>query len=121
MNTASQFQQQSSGGSRLDPGIFAALAIGFAALLVWSLFQMRVLWVEREGLQQAATNQHKQFEAAEKVRKQLDSIATGMQKLADGGNGSAKLVVEELRKRGVTISRGSPATTAPGAAVPSAK
>lgn len=121
MNTTFRSQPPSSGGARLDPGIFAALAIGFAALLLWSLFQMRVLWVERDGLQQAATNQQKQFEAAEKVRKQLDAIATGMQKLADTGNGSAKLVVEELRKRGVTISRGSPATTAPGAAVPSAK
>jgi len=46
-----------------------------------------------------------QVEQAQKVRQTLDRLASETQRLADGGNANARLVVEELRKRGVTINR----------------
>jgi hypothetical protein len=91
----------------IDTGAFVAIALTIAALLVWGATQTWLLVAERGGLQRAAASQQQQIDAANKVRGQLDAIASGMQRLADGGNGSARLVVEELRRRGVTITVGA--------------
>jgi hypothetical protein len=91
--------------------VFAALAIGFVALLVWALSLTWLAVAERSSLAQASMAQARQLAGAEKVRKQLDSIATGMQKLADGGNANAAGIVAELRKRGVTINPPGPGTS----------
>jgi hypothetical protein len=45
---------------------------------------------------------------AEKVRSTLDRLALETQKLADAGNPSARIVVDELRRRGVTINPPAP-------------
>ena len=52
-------------------------------------------------------------EAAAKVRASLDSVATATALLADRGNASARGIVEELRRRGITINQPGPAASAP--------
>jgi len=47
--------------------------------------------------------QETSVQAATKVRSQLDALARETAVLADGGNPNAKIVVQELQKRGVTI------------------
>ncbi len=93
----------------LDTGTFTAIAVAIAALLLWGATQTWLLVAERGGLQVAAASQQQQIDAANKVRGQLDAIASGMQRLSEGGNASARLVVDELRRRGVTINVGGAA------------
>ena len=41
---------------------------------------------------------------AAKMRAQLDALAAETQRLADQGNPNSKILVDELRKRGITIN-----------------
>ena len=110
---ASENHRSASGYSAFVPILLMVIAA-----LLWSVFQWRQLSIEQENLQRTGAAQQQQVEQAKKLRVQLDSISSGMQKLADSGNATAKIVVEELRKRGVTINP-NVATAAP-AAPPSA-
>jgi preprotein translocase subunit SecF len=84
---------------------FVPLLVLMAALAVWTGFQTLQLSHEREALATLRANQEAQVQQAQKVRQTLDQLASETQKLADGGNANARIVVEELRKRGVTINR----------------
>jgi hypothetical protein len=97
---------------------FIPVALLLAATLTWSVFQWRQLVAERANITSLRAAQQPQIVQAQKLRAQLDSIATGMQELASKGNRNAAVVVEELRKRGVTIS---PPGQTPGTAPPAAK
>ena len=77
------------------------------AVLLWVLFQSYVLFNERQALLAAAAQLASQAEAATKVRASIDSIAAGVKRLADGGNANARVIVDELARRGVTINPNS--------------
>lgn len=70
----------------------------------WFLFQSLQLMRERDAMREAITNQEKQMQESKKLRDSLDAIAKGTAALADAGNPNARLVVDELKKRGITIS-----------------
>ena len=57
------------------------------------------------------TTQDKQKEESKKLRDSLDAIARGTAQLSDAGNPNARLVIEELKKRGVTVNPNPPATS----------
>lgn len=84
------------------------------AVLLWVLFQTYALFNERQALLAAAEQLSSQAEAATKLRASIDSIAAGVKRLADGGNANARIIVDELARRGVTINPNS--TPAGGAA-----
>ena len=88
-----------AGASAFVPTLLLALA-----LVSWLGFQGFQLIREREQLGQAQASLMPQESAAAKLRASLDTVATSTAKLAAGGNASAQLIVDELRKRGVTIS-----------------
>ena len=100
--------------SNASPGYspFLPIALFLAATLAWSVFQWRQLSDEKKNLNGLIVAQQPQLDQAHKLQLQLDSIAAGMKKLANGGNTNAKLVVDELRKRGVTIANETPAAAA---------
>jgi hypothetical protein len=81
-------------------------------MLAWFGFQATQLRIERNVLRDAAANQEKQVQDSKKLRDALDAVARGTQQLADGGNPNAKLIVDELKKHGVTISPNAPTSTA---------
>jgi hypothetical protein len=83
---------------------FVPLLLLMIGLLIWSGAQMFQLFSERSTLKTLLSNQAAPFAASQKMRVQLDAVASGTQRLADQGNQNARLVVEELRKRGITIS-----------------
>ncbi len=86
------------------------------ALALWFGFQSFQLVNERGLLRTAHANQEQTVQTATKLRAQLDGIARETKKLADAGNPNAKLLVDELQKRGVTINPNPPAaagTTGP--------
>jgi hypothetical protein len=84
---------------------FVPLLVFFAAALAWSGFQFQQLRLETETLSGLRATQEAQFLQAQKVRATLDMLALETQKLADAGNTNARTVVDELRKRGITINR----------------
>jgi hypothetical protein len=90
--------------------VFVPLALLAVAIFLWVGFQTTQLIREREGLQTLRQGQEAQVQSSQKLRASLDAIASGTAKLAEQGNPSARLIVDELRKRGVTIKPNAPAT-----------
>jgi hypothetical protein len=92
---------------------FLPLTIVCTALWLWLAFQAWQLLNERQALQAVHASQQQGLEGASKLRTSLDALAADTQKLADAGNASARLLVEELKKRGVTINPAAAATGSP--------
>lgn len=83
-------------------------------LLAWFGFQASQLHGERDAMREVTTNQEKTVQDSKKLRDSLDAIARGTAQLADSGNANARLIVDELKKRGITISPNQPAGIDPG-------
>lgn len=83
---------------------FVPLLLLLIGLLIWSGAQMLQLFSEYSTLKTLLGNQAAPYAASQKLRIQLDAVASGTQRLADQGNQNARLVVDELRKRGITIN-----------------
>ena len=88
------------------PGIsvFVPALLMAIALVGWLAFQGVQLVFEKQQLGLAQANSEVQEQAAIKLRAALDAVATSTAKLATDGNSNARVIVEELRKRGVTIN-----------------
>ena len=84
--------------------LFLPVALLGIALLLWVGFQTTQLLRERQGLRTLREGQEAQVQTSQKVRASLDAVATGTLKLSEQGNPNARLIVDELRKRGVTIN-----------------
>lgn len=87
------------------------LLIGLLALLVALGDQAWRLDQDRQQLQQAQAQLQPTVDNAQRLRRSLDLLAADTQRLADAGNGSAHVLVDELKKRGITIN---PAAGSPG-------
>lgn len=92
---------------------FWPLLLAVLALLTVLGAQAWQAHAERLQLQAALDAQAPTLAQAARLRGSLDGLAADTQRLADSGNASARLVVDELRKRGITIHPG--AGTAPSA------
>ena len=92
---------------------FVPLLLGGLALLGWLAFQTQQLANEREQLQATHAAQQQTVDNAAKLRGSLDALAADTQRMADTGNPNAKLLVEELRKRGITINPQAAAAAKP--------
>ena len=82
----------------LPLGILAAAMLVWAASIAWNLVD------ERSRLEQARASQETLVQNSQKLRASLDALASETAKLAAQGNPSARLLIDELRKRGVTIN-----------------
>ncbi len=92
---------------------FLPILIVVLTLLVWFGFQVSQLRAERDAMRDAISKQDKPVADSKKLRDTLDSLARGTAQLADGGNANARLIVDELKRRGVTINANqTPATPA---------
>ena len=89
---------------------FLPLLLLVLAGVAWPTFQCYQLINEKQALATVHTNQNKPFEDSGKLRNSLDAIARDTALLASKGNPSAKLIVDELARRGVTIN---PSATPP--------
>jgi uncharacterized protein HemX len=94
---------------------FWPLLILGLATASWSGFQTHQLAQEHEALKKLHANQETLVQNAVKLRAQLDGIAADTQRLADAGNANAQGIVNELRRRGVTINPDSPSSAGGGA------
>lgn len=84
------------------------------AVLAWLAHQAWVLDQERRQFEQALRDQQAAVDQAGTLRRTLDLLAADTQRLADAGNGNARALVDELRRRGITIQTPS-AAPAPAA------
>ncbi len=82
---------------------FLPSVVMWLAVLGWFGFQASQSIKERYDLGTLKASQEATYQNAQKMRTQLDAIATGTQKLADGGNPNAGEIVAGLRARGITI------------------
>ncbi|MCC7463453.1 MAG: hypothetical protein IT480_13455 [Gammaproteobacteria bacterium] len=96
---------------------FGPLLISLLALLAYFGAQLVDAFGARDALQKLHAGQQQTVDSAAKLRASLDALAADTQRLANAGNGSAALLVEERRKRGVTITVPAPGA-APAASAP---
>ena len=94
-----------------DRGPFVPLLLGGLALLGTLAFQSVQLLADRLALQTAHASQQQTVDNAGKLRQALDLLAADTQRMADTGNANARVLVEELKKRGVTINAATAAAT----------
>jgi len=94
-------------------GAFAPMLLCSLAVLAWLAFQAWQLDAERQALQAARVALQPTLDNAAKLRSSLDALAADTQRLADSGNPNAKVLVEELRKRGITINAAGGANATP--------
>lgn len=95
---------------------FVPLLISLLALLSYFGAQAWEIQRQRATLQGLHAGQQQTVDNAAKLRGSLDALASDTQRLATAGNANAGLLVDELRKRGVTINVAAP--TAASAAAP---
>lgn len=91
-----------------EHSLFIPLLLVVLALLGWFCFQAAQLFQERATLEQAHAAQQGQVDQSQKVRDSLDALARDTARLAEQGNANARLVVDELGKRGITINPENP-------------
>jgi len=84
--------------------LFLPILLFAMAFVGWLAFQAMQQVSERQQLMQAQANLEPQEQAATKLRASLDALAVATAGLAAQGNPNARVIVEELRKRGVTIN-----------------
>lgn len=83
---------------------FVPLLLGLLVLLLWTGFQTVELLGERRALRDAHAAQDAPLEQAQKIRAATDSLASKTQTLADSGNPDARIVITNLKQRGVTVN-----------------
>ena len=87
-----------------QPGGFnLPVIITLAALLIWFGFQTLQLFRERANLGFVKANQDSALQESEKIRVQFQSIMTKTSELASQGHPGARLVIEELQRRGIGV------------------
>jgi hypothetical protein len=88
-------------GSPVERGTNLPLIILLSALVLWFGFQTLQLATERANLGEARGHQEAAMQEAQKLRTQFESLISKTSELANKGHAGAKLVMEELQKRGM--------------------
>ncbi len=83
-----------------------AIIITLVALLLWFGFQSVQLWRERSNLSAVKANQESAVQESEKIRLQFQGLMTKTSELANQGHVGAKLIIDELQKRGIGVPPG---------------
>jgi hypothetical protein len=92
---------------------FVPLLLMGLALLGWSVFMSVALEKSHRELRNVLKVQQPQIARAEKMRDSLSQLASDTQVLADQGDAGAELIVNQLKKRGITINPNAPPPAAP--------
>jgi hypothetical protein len=79
------------------------LILTIVSLLVWFGFQTVQLWIDRGNLGLMNRSLEAPMQQSQKVRAQLEALINKTAELANQGNANARIVIEELEKRGIPI------------------
>ena len=96
-----QFSEENRPVEKTDFNV--AVIITLVALLLWFGFQSLQLWRERGNLSAVKASQESAIQESEKIRLQFQGLMTKTSELANQGHGGAKLIVDELQKRGIGV------------------
>lgn len=110
-STASDIETRAEKRSRLRERLggdkptsaFLPILLVTCAITGLLLFQAWQLYVDRSQLAELRATQKPAFDEARRLQDQLEGMAADTAKLADEGNSNARLIVEALRSRGITI------------------
>ena len=91
---------------------FVPILLTTLAVLGWLGFQTLQLLEDRDTILAARVAQQQTVDNAGKMRASLDALAADTQRMAETGNVNARSLVDELKKRGVTINANA-STAAP--------
>lgn len=97
---------------RIERGPFVPLLLVGIAVIAWFGLQNWLLLQDRDSLRSTHASQQQTVDNAARLRQSLDAVAADTQRLANAGNPNARLLVEELRRRGITINPTAAATPA---------
>ena len=84
-------------------GATLPMAITLIALLIYFAFQTLQLVSERSNLASVRANQEAALQESQKVQTQFKTLVTQTSELANQGHAGAKMVIDELQKRGVGV------------------
>ena len=84
-------------------GSSIALTLTLVSLILWFGFQAFQLVRDRGSLQVVKANQETAMQESEKIRTQFQTLMTKTAELANQGHAGAKMVIDELQKRGVGV------------------
>ena len=90
--------KEKTGGSSI------ALTITIVSLILWFGFQAFQLVRDRSGLRLLKANQETAIQESAKIRTQFQTLMTKTAELANQGHAGARMVIDELQKRGVGIA-----------------
>ncbi len=90
--------------SENDRSPLLPILITLITLPIWFGFQTYQLFQEQNNLSVLAANQEVVFKNSQKMRVQLDALASGTSKLAQQGNPNAQQIVSALAQRGITMN-----------------
>lgn len=96
----------SHAGDRRASTFLPLLLVGLA-VLGWTVFQTLELIGERHSLSGLQAAQQRQVLQSAHLRTSLNALASDTQRLADRGDAGAQVIVEQLKKRGITIHPGN--------------
>jgi hypothetical protein len=88
------------------PSLHLPLLLLVLAVFGWLLFQTIELTVERDRMATARQSQEQALQDGTKLRQLLGTLGTRVAQLAESGNASAKAIVDDLRRQGITIKTG---------------
>jgi preprotein translocase subunit SecF len=80
-----------------------ALTITIVSLILWFGFQSFQLVRDRSSLRLVKANQDTAMQESEKIRAQFQTLMMKTAQLANQGHAGAKMVIDELQKRGVGV------------------
>lgn len=111
---------ESSKDCKLTPACLL-LPVGMLAFVLFIMlaFQVSQIMRDRDSLNQVKQQQEKPLEDVQKLRAQLDAVAVGTLKLSQNGNKDAKAIIDRMKRMGIVVNSGNPASGgAPAAAMP---
>jgi uncharacterized protein HemX len=89
--------KEKTGGSSI------ALTITLVSLILWFGFQAFQFVKQRSDLRLLKANQETAMQESQKIRVQFQTLMTKTAELANQGHAGAKMVIDELQKRGVGV------------------
>jgi hypothetical protein len=90
--------------NRREPQVaLPALGLLSATLLVLGCFMLYQALTERSSLIFALGAQEQPLQQAQKIKSQLDALASATAKLADEGDAGAKQIVDAMKAQGIAI------------------
>jgi hypothetical protein len=93
---------QPSGTTRREPWLLPLVLVAAAALLALVIMTLQLV-DERSQLTQLRDAQAPQLQEANQFRERLQAIGTETARLADGGDATAKKIVDAMKQQGVTL------------------